>query len=31
MKLHLPRSANPDVIAGLSLFLALTGGISWIV
>mgnify|MGYP002777051276 CR=1 FL=1 len=31
MKLQLPRSAYPDVIAGLSLLLALTGGLTWIV
>ncbi|MGG6265986.1 GerMN domain-containing protein [Leptolyngbya sp. AN03gr2] len=31
MKLQIPRSAHPDVIAGLSLLLTLTGGVSWII
>lgn len=31
MKLQLPRSAHPDVIASLSLLVALTGGLTWII
>lgn len=31
MKLQIPRSPHPDVIAGLSLLLALTGGTAWII
>lgn len=31
MKLQLPNSAHPDVVAGLSLLLALTGGMTWLV
>jgi spore germination protein GerM len=31
MKLQLPRSPHPDVLAGLSLLLALTGGTAWII
>jgi spore germination protein GerM len=31
MKLQLPNSAHPDVVAGLSLLLALTGGMTWLI